>query len=70
MSKKNTAAKICNPKCKYFPNQPSEVTDERVDADGVKHRSSVWICVFSGDRITRWGACGNYKPKLTKLPKI
>lgn len=45
----------CNPMCVYFPATQKIVREEVVD--GVKHRTVIRRCGYSGNIITSWDDC-------------
>ena len=52
--------KICNPSCVYFPQYPSEILNEYIDENGVKRRSSIFLCGYDSHRIINYEKCDNY----------
>lgn len=51
----------CNPKCIYYPSDSKEKIKEYTDEYGVKHQENIYICRYSGDRITKYNKCQFYK---------
>lgn len=50
----------CSHKCKYFPSEAKKIITEYKDEFGIKHRNSVFLCLYDGHRILSYLDCENY----------
>ena len=65
-------AKICNPKCIFFPVSTYEKCSKNftIDDNNVKHNSIKPYCEFDDHLIENWENCENYRKKFfEKHPK-
>lgn len=53
----------CNHNCKNFPPEAKEILREYKDEFGVKHRESVFVCLYDGHRIKSYLDCEHYELK-------